>query len=207
MTKSAIITTAQLYLDDTSELSDAEFSALFDRKYRDVSTRKPWEGTKAEGTGTTSTSVPYVALAADFRYLTANANHTDSSYEGSRPVIYIGTEYTPYQVVSWSDRRAYREQEGFAYVDYPNLRLYFTKQPTQPKVVEYDYHKIMPDLASGESPWFPEEFQPILFHEMVCDDFIIQQSDKAKSYRNENMQQADKYYRNMCYWNSQLIQL
>lgn len=207
MTKSEIITKAQLYLDDTSELSDAEFSDLFDMKYRDLNTRKPWEGTKAEGTGTTSTSVPYISLAADFRYLTANANHTGSEYEASRPVVYVGSAYDPYQVVSWSDRRSYRDQTGYVYVDFPNLRLYFTQQPTQALAVEYDYHRVMPDLTDNDEPWFPEEFHPWLFHEMVVDDFMTQQSEKARSYAPENQVAADRYYRNMCYWNSNLVQL
>lgn len=206
MTKLEIITRAQLYLDDTSELSTEEFSDLFDLKYQELNSRKPWEGTKKEGTGTTSTSVPYVALASDFLYLTQNANMTELSAEAQRPVVYVGTTYDPYFVVSWSDRRSYRDKEGYAYVDFGNLRLYFTKQPTAAKAIEYDYHGTMPALANGDEPWFPEPFHAILFHEMVVDDFIIQQSDKAKSYLGENQAKANQYYANMCYWNSNLVQ-
>lgn len=207
MTKQEIITKAQLYLDDTTDLSDAELSDLFDMKYRDLNSRKPWEGTKKVGTGTTSTSVPYIALALDFLYLTQNANHTGSEYEAQRPVVYVGTTYEPYQVVSWSDRRSYRDQDGYAFIDWPNLRLQFTAQPTSAKAVEYDYHGTMTELGDAGVPWFPEEFHPWLFHEMVVDDFIIQQSDKAKSYAIENQQKADRYYNNMCYWNSNLVQM
>lgn len=206
MTKSAIIVKAQLYLDDTSELSDAEFSDLFDTKLKEVSSRKVWEALKREGTGTTSTSVPYVTLPTGFRFLLANANHTESSYASERPVVYVGTTYDPYQVVSWSDRRSYREKNGYAYIDYPNSRLVFTKQPTEALPVEFDYYLAADGINMNEEPWIPAEFQPILFHEMVIDDFIIQQSDKARSYAPENKSRADQYYANMCYWNASLVQ-
>jgi hypothetical protein len=207
MTKTEIITKAQLYLDDTSELSTQEFEDLFDMKYRLLNAKKPWEGTKAAASSTTSTTVPYVSLASDFHTLTQNFNYTSSNYEARFPVIFLGANYMPYYVVSWSDRRQYRDQEGYAYIDIANSRLYFTKQPTQALAVEYDYHRVMPELAGGDEPWFPEVFHPWLFHEMVVDDFIIQQSDKAKSYAQENQARADRLYRDMCYWNSSLVQL
>lgn len=207
MTKLEIITKAQLYLDDTTDLSTQELSDLFDMKYRDLNSRKPWEGTKKQGSGTTSTTLPYVALASDFLYLTQNYNYTDSSMEARRPVVFVGTTYDPYYVVSWSDRRQYREKEGYCYIDWATLRLYFTKQPISAKAVEYDYHGTMTELTNGDTPWFPEQFHPWLFHEMVVDDFVIQQSDKAKSYAQENQTKADRYYTNMCYWNSNLVQM
>lgn len=207
MTKAEIITKAQLYLDDTSELSSDEFSDLFDKMYRKVNADRPWEGTKAEHTGTTSTSVDYIALPSDFLYLTANNNETDASFEAGRPVVFVGTEYTPFNVVSWSDRRQYRNQNGYCYIDYGNSRLVFTKQPTQTKAIEFDYHKQMPALASGESPWFPAEFHDMLYHYMVSDDFMIQHSDKAKSYQKENWGAAEDIKERMAYWNAQLVQM
>ena len=207
MTKSAIITKAQLYLDDTSELSDAEFSDLFDKIYQQVCTAKPWEFTKKAGADTTSTTLPYVALETDFAFLTSNYNHTDSSYEAGRPVVLRGTAYTPYQVVSWSDRRSYRDQEGYAYIDIVNSRLYFTKQPTVAEAVEYDYHSFMPALTTGQSPAFPSQFHDVIYHGMVVDDFIIQQSDKAKSYAGENQQLYDKWLSALSYWNANLVQM
>lgn len=207
MTKTEIITKAQLYLDDTSELSDAEFSDLFDKFYRLFNSSHTWEGTKKEGTATTSTSDPSVTLASDFLYLTANYNHTDSSYEANRPVVFRGSNYSPYEVVSWSDRRRYRNTEGFAYIDFPNSRLVFTKQPTKAEAVEYDYHAQQTALADDESPWFPEEYQDWLYHRMVSDDYMIQQSPKAKSYAAENRAAAEEIMNNAKYWNAQLVQI
>lgn len=206
MTKSELIVKAQLYLDDTSDLSSAEFSDLFDKMYRKVNSYLPWEGTKSEGTGTTSTTVPYVALPSDFLYLTANANYTDSSEYASRPVVFRGTGYTPYEVVSWSDRRQYR-QDSKAYIDFANSRLYFTKQPTVAESVEFDYHAQQTALTDNDSPWFPEEYHDVLYHMMVSDDFIIQQSDKAKSYKSENDKIAKDYLEQMAWWNSQLVMI
>lgn len=207
MTKSQIITKAQLYLDDSSELSTQEFSDLFDKFYRIFNSSHTWEGTKAEGTGTTSTSVEYVALPADFLYLTANHNHTDQSYEADRPVVFRGTTYKPYYIVSWSDRRQYRNTEGYAYIDFPNSRLYFTKQPALAEAVEFDYHAQQPALATDESPWFPEEYHDWIYHRMVSDDYMIQQSPKGKSYANENRAAAEEIMNNAKYWNAQLVML
>lgn len=207
MTKAQIIVKAQLYLDDMSELSTQEFSDLFDKMYRKVNSNRPWEGTKKEGTTTTSTSLQYVALATDFLFLTQNANYTDSSDAASRPVIFRGPSYRKYEVVSWDDRRQYRESDKHAWIDYPNLRLYFSKVPSTAEAVEYDYHSSMPALANDESPWFPEEYHDVIYHMMCVDDFVIQQSDKAKSYRAENEKMAKDYLEEMSWWNSQLIQL
>jgi len=207
MTKAQIITKAQLYLDDTSELSSQEFSDLFDKIYRKVCTEKPWEFTKKEGADTTSITLPYVPLETDFAYLTANYNYTDSSYEAGRPVVFVGSTSDPYHVVSWSDRRRYRNQDGWCYIDVVNNRLYFTKQPTSAKAVEYDYHSFMTPPASGSEPAFPDDFHDILYHGMVVDDFIIQQSDKAKSYAQENQQMYKEYLSRMSLWNANLVQM
>jgi hypothetical protein len=39
---------------------------------------------------------------------------------------------------------------------------------------------------------------------MATEDYIIQQSDKAKSYAPENQSQADKWLSKMRYWNANL---
>lgn len=207
MTKAEIIAKFQLFMDDTSDLSSAEESDLFDKHYRKINSSRPWEGTKAEGSTTTSTSVPYVALESDFLFLTANGNYTDSSEYAERPVIFRGSDYKKYEVVSWSDRRQYRNSDAHAWIDFANLRLYFSKTPSVVEAVEYDYHKQMPTLASGESPWFPAEYHDVIYHMMCADSFVIQQSDKAKSYQRENEQMAKDYMEQLAWWNSQLVQI
>ena len=206
MLKSEIITKAELYLDDASELSSAEFSDLFDKMYNTINVSRLWEGTKKEGSATTSTSLPYVSLASDFLSLVANANYTDSSYSASRPVVLRGTNFKPYSVVSWSDRRQYRNQDGIAYVDFANSQIVFAKQPSVAEAVEYDYQASMPILALAESPWFPREFHDAIYHLMVSDDFMIQNSDKAKSYARENQAEAARIIQQMVMWNARLVQ-
>lgn len=206
MTKSELTEKAKLYLDDSSELSDQEFSDLFDKCYRIINSERPWEGTKTAFAGTTSTSLPYVALPTNFLYLTANNNYNDQSEYAKGPVVFRGTDYIPYPVVSWSDRRQYRDQ-AFAYVDFAGSKLYFTVQPTVAESVEYDYHAQQTALTDNDSPWFPAEFHDAIYHLMVADDFVIQQSDKAKSYRAENQKAAKDILEAMAFWNSQLVQI
>lgn len=207
MTKAQIIAKFNLFMDDTSDLSSAEESDLFDKHYRKINSSRPWEGTKAEGSTTTSTSLQYVALENNFLFLTANGNYTDSSEYAERPVVFRGSDYKKYEVVSWSDRRQYRNSDAHAWIDFPNLRLYFSKIPSVVEAVEYDYHKQMPALASGESPWFPAEYHDVIYHMMCADSFIIQQSDKAKSYQSDNEEAAKNYLEQMAWWNSQLVQI
>lgn len=206
LTKAQIITKAQLYFDDMSELSTTEYGQLFDKMYNKINTSRPWEGTKKAFSGTTD-GTAYVALPTDFLHLTENNNHTDSSYEAGFPVVFFDTTYTPIKVVSWSDRRRYRESGSHAYIDIVNSRLYFTKTPLTGKAVEFDYFSQMPTLANDESPWFPAEFHDIIYHMMVSDEFMIQQSDKAKSYAAENRAAADQFLEQMIMWNSRLVQI
>lgn len=206
LTKAQIITKAQLYLDDMSELSTFEWGQLFDKMYNKINTSRIWEGTK-DGHITTTTGADFIALPSDFLNLVENANHTDSSYAAERPVVFLDTTYTPLEVVSWSDRRQYRNSGRHAYIDYPNSRLYFTKTPTSGLPVEFDYFKQMPTLELNESPWFPAEFHDAIYHYMVSDDYMIQQSDKAKSYAAENRAAGDQFLENMIMWNSRLVQI
>lgn len=204
MTKQEIITKFELYLDDMTELSSQEQSDLFDKIYNRVNTDRPWEGTKKEYSGTASGVT--LSLPSDFLYLTENNNYTDSSELAGRPVIFVGSDYSPYQVVSWSDRRQYRNRSNVAWIDWANSNLVFASDPGS-KAVEYDYHGQKAALADDESPWFPVEFHDVIYHGMCVDDFIIQQSEKARSYQDEHEKQYKEYIRNMALWNSRLIQM
>lgn len=205
-TKLSLITRFDLYMDDTSDLSSTETGTLFDKIYNKVSAERPWEGTKKEASGTTSTSVPYVSLPSDFSYLVSNQNWTRSGEYGSGPAILVGPTYTPYKVVNWSDRRQYRDADGICYIDFANSRLYFAKQPASALAYEFDYHATPVALADGDSPWFPEQFHDVIYHGMCVDSFMIQQSDKAKSYAKEHQQQYQAYMDSMAFWNANLIQ-
>lgn len=207
MTKSETITKFQLYMDDTSDLSSQETSDLYDKVLARVYRTKPWEILRNVFSGTQSTSVPYIALPTGFAFLMQNGNHTDESYEAQRPVVFVGSAYDRYQVISMGDRRQYRNQKGYAYIDIAASNLVFTYQPGSADAVEYDYAKIPSALSLSDSPVFPSDFHDIVYHGMCVDDFIIQQSDKAKSYAVENQNYYKKYLDDISYWNANLIQL
>lgn len=193
-------------MDDMTELSSDEELALLNRVHNNVCNQKAWEFLKTSYSGTTSASVPYVPLPSDFGYLISNANKTESNYEASNPVVFVDSTYIPYKVVSWSDRRQYLNQNNVCYLDIANSRLYFAKQPVSAKSIEYDYIKVPTDLTLVDSPLIPARFEAVLFHGMCIDDFIIQMSDKAKSYKQEHEAKYKMYLDDMAYWNSKLIQ-
>jgi len=203
MTKAQILQKFNLYLDDFTELSTVEAGQLFDKIYERINSERPWEGTKAAFAGVTSTSTPSVALPVDFLYLTANNNTTDGD-QAFGPVVFVGPTFSPYRVVSYSDRRQYRTHTNVTWIDTPAGQLTFAVQPTSALAVEYDYHRRMPTLADGESPWFPI-YHDMIYHGMCIDDFVIQQSDKAKSYKADHEKMFAEYMEKLAYYNSQLI--
>lgn len=197
----------ELQVDDTTELSSDEELIILNRVYRRILGERAWEFLKKEFTGTTSTTLPYVSLPSDFKALSYNANFTDSSEYSYRPVVFVGPEYSKYQVVSWSDRRQYRDQDGYCYVDIVNNRLYFTKQPTEEKSIEFDYVYNPATLVAGDTPIIPARYHDAFVYGMAIDDAIIQQSDKAKSYAPENASKYKAVIDDMALWNSQLVQI
>lgn len=179
MTTTEIIDRFYLQVDDSSELSDTEVLALANEVYGEIQDDRPWEWLKATKTGTTSISVPYVALPADFKSLVPN-------FEG-RSVVFIGTDYQEYVVVPFSSRRQYRDQDGYCYLDMVNSRLYFTKQPTTANSYEYDYIMVAPDLDTSTSdPIFRAGQHQIISYGIAAKFNPIELTDKAQSYQREN---------------------
>lgn len=208
MTKQDIIKKFELYFDDGTSLSSQEESDLFDKIYQNVCLDRPWEFLKKTGTGTQSTTLPYINLPNDFQYLTTNSSYSTSDFEAGTPVVFVGSDYTPYRVVSWSDRRQYRTANNTCYIDIVNNKLYFNVQPTVSNTVEFDYASFpSTSLALTESPSIPDRFQDIIYHGMVVDQNIIEMSDKAKSYASENQAMYNSTLKDMAYWNSNLIQM
>ena len=204
MTKQQIIDKFFLYLDDMSELSTSEAGDLFDKQYRKINSNRPWEGTKKEHTATVSGET--TPLPEDFLYLTANNNFTESSEHASNPVVFVGSAPTPFTVVSFSDRRRYRNRTNVCWIDIAGNQLKFAS-PVSAQAMEFDYHSSMPQLGMSDSPWFPAEFHDIVYHAMCVDDFIINQSEKARSYQDEHQAQYTDYLNRMAYWNAKLIQM
>lgn len=184
MIGSEIIEDFNVQVDDASELSSAEELVLLNKVYKEVANDRPWEWLKVTATGTTSTSVPYIALEADFKEMALNKDN--------QSVVFVGTDYQEYKVVPFSSRRDYRDQDGFCYVDVPNQRLYFTLQPTSAKAVEYDYIKRPADITTATSPLFNSTYHPIISYGMASRFPSIEQAEKGSSYSKEN---RDEYLR------------
>lgn len=202
-----ILTNFEMYVDDTTELSSAEELTLANKIYRQVLNDRPWAFLKKEFSGTTSTSVPYIALPSDFKYIISNYSYTDNTIEtitrAAPTVVFVGSTYKPYRVVNWSDRRQYRNQNDVCYIDAVNNRLYFTIQPTSVESVEFDYIYRPDDLTLATRPVWNADFDFIITHGMASEDYIIQQFDKAKSYAQENRALYNKYLLDMQYSDSQ----
>lgn len=189
MTGTTIIEKFNLQVDDSSELSDSEALALANDVYGDICDDRDWEWLKKTATGTTSTSVPYIALPADFKNVLPN--------EYNRSVVFVGTTFREYLVIPFSSRRDHRDQDGFCYIDVPTSRLYFTKQPTAAEAIEYDYIKIQDDLTDITSPLFRVGFHPIIAYGMAARFNTLEQSDKTNSYQRENKQMYDDVLHSM----------
>lgn len=207
MTGQEIITAFELQVSDLTELSSTEELTLLNKVYKKEIGTKPLEITKKEATGFLSTTVPYISVPADFNFLVANHNYTDRGEYANLPVIFVGTNGDRYHVVSWSDRRQYLHDGKAAYLDVRNGRIVFTVQPNEASAYSFDYHAIPDSLTLNTSPIIPSHLCPIFAHLMATEDFVLQLSDKAKSYANENMTLAKSYRDDIALWNSNLVQM
>jgi len=199
-----IIKRFELYVDDGTELSSQEELDLFNQKYTDVWTNRPWEFAKKPFSS--AISGVSVSLPDDFAYITENGQYTDVSMNdvngNSAPkIIWIGSN--KYQLVNWSDRKQYEGKSGYCYVDIRNLLLTFTESVSG--TVEFDYVFFPESLGLSDEPLFPAAYHQVLVHLMATDDYIIQQFDKAKSYSAENQEKANYWLEKMQLWNANLI--
>mgnify|MGYP001593859536 CR=1 FL=1 len=206
MTGTQILDKFNLQVDDSSELSDTEALDLANDVYQEIQDDRPWEWLKKSFAGNTSASVPYIALPSDFKEVVPQysglqngsfnnlgvpAGYRAPVYTSptNQAVVFVGTTYSPYRIISYQDRRNYRDQDGFAYVDVPNARLVFTKQSTSVQTVEYDYVSIATAIAAGTSPLFRAGFHKIIAYGMAAKYANIEQaSDKGSSYQKENQE-------------------
>ena len=179
MTTSEILAKFQLQVDDSSELSSSEELDLANDVYGDICDDRDWEWLKSTKTGTLSISLPYVSLPTNFKKIIPN--------EYNKSYVLVGTSYRPYEVIPFSSRREHRDQDGYCYIDIPNSRLVFTKQPTSTDSYEFDYIIIAPDLDTiSSNPLFRAGFHPIIAYGMAARFNNLEQTDKTNSYQKEN---------------------
>ena len=210
MTGQNIIDTFHTYIGDTSNLSTAEELILVNKCLRTIYNILPWEFLKKPATGTVTTAggVSYITLPTDFKHLAVNKNYTENNYSDdnnmANRVIYIGTNYKPYKVINFSDRRNYRNQDGYAYLDLAAGKLYFTYTPSETSY-EFDYIYSPADITVATSPLFNSDYHWIVPHLMAVDSTIMDLFDKARSYAKENNSKYLEGLAQLRYLNSQYL--
>jgi hypothetical protein len=210
MLASEAITQFELQVNDVTELSTSEELIVLNRIYQRVCDDRPWEFLKTSATGTMSGSGVdgyYITVPSDFAYFYENYNWTDNSYSTqlnrTPKVIFVGTTKTPYSIINYSDRQQYLGSTGYAYVDWGNSKIYFTGTPVS-TTYSMDYIKTPATLIADSTILIPERFCPILIYGMSTENEIIQLSDKAKSYAQENLDLYNEYLGKLALWDSRL---
>lgn len=203
MNGQSIINHFQLYVDDQADLSSVETLALMNKWYRRVLENRPWSFLKSTFTGT-ATGADYIDLPSDFGYILENdlTNRLVLGSQERKTVVFVGDDYEPYAVIPFSERRAVRTLDNYCWVDIKQNRLYFSKAPTSGKQIEYDYIYVPDALTLSTSPVFPDRFHDVVYHGMATDHNVIEQSEKAQSYREENAGLYESYMTDMAYWDS-----
>lgn len=211
MIASEIITKFHLYCGDQSELSSDDELDLLNNVYGNVLQDRPWEFLKSNATGaiTVSNGVATIPLPENFRIFAENNNYTDNQTEirnnASPKVVFVGQSYEPYQIVNYSDRRQYRNQAHYCYVDPVLKAIVFTALPSDTSLYDFDYIFQWDDLAIGDTPIFPADFHNILFSLMCVDLEIINLFDKTHSFAVQNQAAADKGMKAMQLYNANLL--
>lgn len=210
MLASAVITTFEQYVDDATELSSTQELALLQKIFNHVWSERPWEFAKTSVAGTFALTVPNIPKPTDFHSFVENNLFTDDTQSpqnnAAAKVIFIGVSYSAYQIINWSDRRQYRNQSGYAYLDLPNNGITFTATPAATDTYEFDYKKLAPTLTlvTDLSSYFPADFHDMLYHGMAIDDEICLRFPRANSYAPDNKAKFDGYLADMALWNASL---
>lgn len=199
LTGQTIIDRFEVKVDDNSVLSTNESLNFLNEVYRSVLDYKFWVWLMKEGTGTVSNSE--LTVPDDFKYFYDNYEDADGS---KQQVIYIGTEYRPYFVIPFSERRLHRDQDGWCYYDAVNNKIVFTSDKANGKVAEFDYVYDPDNLTLATSPVFPARFHDILFFGMATNFPQIDNTPKNRSYAEEYAVQYQSVLDDMSYANSKL---
>lgn len=212
MTIDNIILGFELQVSDTTELSTSEEYIVANRVYNKICNDRPWEWLKTSISGTMSSDADgyFITPPTDFAFFSENfgySQNNDATQNNTTPkVIFIGTNYTPYTIINFADRRQYRNYVGYAYFDVVSNKIRFTNTPTS-TTYEFDYIKVPTALVTTSSPIFPARFHDIMIYGMAVDDQIIQLSPKATSYAAENQSKYQSLLDDLRYWNASLIQM
>ncbi len=212
LTGQDIINKFHLYTGDQTEMSTEDELDLANNKYDGILSNRPWNFLKTSAVGNLTPSVDaqgnqiaVLTLPDDFSMFIENNEKTDNASttynNASQKVVFVGPNYTPYQIVNWSDRRQFRGSSGFCYPDLANNQLVFTSLPPDLSY-EFDYIKTWDAITLTTSPVFPARFHNMIYQLMAVDSVIIELFDRSHSYAKENQQGADELLSQMKYWDS-----
>ena len=197
-------------VDDVTGLSDTEELMVLNRVVQKIC-KIPFEFLKVNKTGsiTTSGGVSYIDIPADFQFFTTNSGYTENYQSNdtgkAKKVIFIGSNYVPYEIINYSDRRQYRNQGGFCYIDFAANKIYFTLTPTEGTTYDFDYCKVHSKLTTADAPLWPERFDDVVVYGMSVENDIIEKSPKAKAYTKENQSFYVNRLADMKSWNNKLL--
>jgi len=201
MTTTEIIQLFGLITGDTTDLSSSESLSLAEKWYRRILNDRAWDFLRTEFRGTVTGTT--MTLPADFSRIVPNFNHTDNTIETEHRanpyVVFIGTNFTPYRVVNFSDRYQYRNEGNICWIDLRNNQLVFSTSDASGQSIVFTYLYKPAILTLSTSPVFDSDFHYAIAHGMASDDFDIQLFDKNKSYAQENLAKYNKYLLDMQY--------
>lgn len=196
-----IIDAFELYTGNSLSISTSQELELAQKIYDQVLEEFEPEFLKKTLAGTLPTSVDYVAQPADFNRLT------------EKRLMYVAPDLSrqkgdEYYVVPFEDRRMYVNQKGYLYYDARQGRFIFTKQPDDAKEYEMDYIYVPPALdLTSSNPLFPIRYYPVIYHGMLINNDIIEMSEKARAYTQENTDQYTAWLNRLKDWNSRQTNL
>lgn len=184
-----IIEWFQTLIGDSTDLSSFDTLRLLQETYDDVLRKKEWEFLKKEATGSVSgTDIPE---PDDFDRLLVD------------PYIYIGSYATPWKGIPFGERRSYVNQNNFFYYDARQQKFVLTRTKDDTYSLDYIYTPPALNTESGDdasAPVFPKRFWWMLPHKMATDNDIINLSEKARSYAQENQNIFENKLTDMADW-------
>jgi hypothetical protein len=212
-TAQEIITSFELQVSDVTELSSSEELSLLNRIYQKICADRAWEFLKKNQIGSLLGSGSggfYITVPDDFAFFYENNTYTENNASinnnTSPKVIFIGTNFTPYQIINYGDRMKYRNQNGYCYLDIGAGKIYFTGTPLE-TTYSMDYIKVPPQLTLTDYPIFNGKFHDLIVFGMSTNSDIINISPKATSYQKENENLYNQYLLDMQWFYSQMIQI
>lgn len=213
-TATDIITDFELQVADVTELSAVEELRILNRVYQKICNKRPWTFLRKNATGTMTSDATgyYIPFPADFNYIISNDASTENTsriYNNAAPtVVFIGTNYSPIQVINYADRRQYAPQTtaagstAYCYIDQAASKIRFLGTPVA-FTYDFDYIAVPAQLTASDVPVFPGQFHDIIVFGMAMDDFVLQLSADAAQSQLKNKAFYDEYMADMGFWNSQ----